>query len=133
MVPKGNDGRPDNPSSRHGGRVVLSLDVERHVRDSLRDRAAAAGVSMAEYLSNALAEPDRPYATSAAATAQPLAQISYRLAQVTQALDRGDVRAARADVDATKGIVAEALVALRKAHADEARVNDSRRSGGWTG
>ena len=52
MVPKGKRG---SKTQRHGGRVVLSLDVEPRVRDAFRERAAAAGVSMAEYLSNALA------------------------------------------------------------------------------
>ena len=51
--------KPEGTRARHGGRVVLSLDVEPRVRDALRDRATAAGVSMAEYIANAVARPER--------------------------------------------------------------------------
>ena len=119
--------------ARHGGRVVLSLDVDPSVRDALRDRAAAAGVSMAEYLANALAQPERSYDTAAANTAQPLAQVSYRLAQATQALDRADADAASEEIAAARRIVAESLVALRRRHAEEVRDADQPRRGGWSG
>jgi hypothetical protein len=134
MVPKG---RPDKDlavvSSRHGRRVVLSLDVDPRVRDALRDRAASAGVSMAEYLSNALAEPERSYATTAVEIVQPLAQVSYRLAQAIEALESGNVASARDDIFAAKRIVAEAMVPLRRKHAEEVRTNEPRRGGGWAG
>lgn len=134
MVPKGKSDRSsDSVHSRHGGRVVLSLDVESRVRDSLRDRAAAAGVSMAEFLSNALAEPERSYVTDAVEIARPLAQVSYRLAQVIQALERGDLALAKGDVEAARRIVAEAMIPLRRKHAEEVRANEPRRGGGWTG
>ena len=134
MVPKG---RPDKDSyavpSRHGGRVVLSLDVDPRVRDALRDRAASAGVSMAEYLSNALAEPERSYATTAVEIVQPLAQVSYRLAQAIEALESGNVAAAKHDIETAKRIVAEAMIPLRRKHAEEVRANEPRRGGGWAG
>ena len=134
MVPKGNRSTSaDKSQSRHGGRVVLSLDVEPHVRESLRQRAAGVGVSMAEFVSNALAEPERSYATDAAELAQPLAQISYHLAQLTQALGRGDLAAATADLEAAKRILTTAMMPLRRKHAEQVRANDPRRSGGWTG
>jgi len=134
MVPKGKSDRSsDSVHSRHGGRVVLSLDVESRVRDSLRDRAAAAGVSMAEYLSNALAEPERSYATTAVEIVQPLAQVSYRLAQAIEALESGNVASATDDIETAKRIVAEAMIPPRRKHAEEVRANERRRGGGWAG
>jgi len=135
MVPKGHASSKISKAvgNRHGGRVVLSLDVELRVRDALRERAASAGVSMAEYVSNALAEPERSYATSAVEIAQPLAQVSYRISQVVQALKRTDVDAAIVELDAAKQIVSDALVPLRRRHDQDVRVNDRRRGGGWTG
>ena len=134
MVPKGKSDRSsDSVHSRHGGRVVLSLDVESRVRDSLRDRAAAAGVSMAEYLSNALAEPERSYATTAVEIVQPLAQVSYRLAQAIEALASGNVASATDDIETAKRIVAEAMIPLRRKHSEEVRANEPRRGGGWAG
>jgi predicted nicotinamide N-methyase len=134
MVPKGNnDKSPEVSSARHGGRVVLSLDVEPHIRDSLRQRAAAAGVSMAEYLANALAEPERSYITNAVDIAQPLTRISYHLAQVVDALACSDLAAAKANLETAKRIVAEAMMPLRRRHAEEVRANEPRRGGGWAG
>ena len=134
MVPKG---RPDKDSdivhTRHGGRVVLSLDVDPRVRDALRDRAAAAGVSMAEYLSNALAEPERSYATTAVDIVQPLAQVAYRLGQAIESLEIGNVASAKDDIEMAKRIVAEAMIPLRRKHAEEVRANEPRRGGGWAG
>jgi hypothetical protein len=132
MVPKGNEETyAVQRSARHGGRVVLSLDVEAHVRDALRDRAATAGVSMAEYLGNAFAEPERAYNTTAVEIAQPLAQMSYLLAQAGQALERGDVGSAKNDIAAAKCIVAEAMIPLQRRHSADVRAADSRRGGGW--
>ncbi len=135
MVPLGKTSSKKRGSigNRHGGRVVLSLDVEARVRDELRERALLAGVSMAEYLGNALAQPERPYATAAAEIAQPLAQVSYRVAQAADALKRGDISAAMSELDATRRIVAEALIPLRRRHDEEIRANDRRRGGGWSG
>jgi len=135
MVPKGStfSSTQKRGGGRHGGRVVLSLDVEAHVRDALRERASAAGVSMAEYLGNALAEPERSYSTAAVEIAQPLTQLSYLLAQISQALDRGDVGAAITDVHAAGRIVADALVPLRHRHEQEVRENERRPGGGWMG
>lgn len=134
MVSK--DKRPPSSgsgSSRHGGRVVLSLDVEPNVRDALRGRAAASGVSMAEYLANAIVRPERSYATASAEIAQPLTQVSYRLAQAARALDREDVTTAATELDAARKIAAEAMASLCRRHAEETRGNDSRRGGGWNG
>lgn len=134
MVPKGNDkALAAQSSARHGGRVVLSLDVETHVRDALRDRAAHAGVSMAEYLSNALAEPERSYATTVTAIVEPLAQIAYRLGAAIDALERGDAGIAMDDLVAGKRIVAEAMIAFRRQHAEEVRSSEPRRGGSWAG
>jgi hypothetical protein len=88
---------------------------------------------MAEFLSNALAEPQRSYVTDAVEIAQPLAQVSYRLAQVIQALERGDLALAKGEVEAARRIVAEAMIPLRRKHAEEVRANEPRRGGGWTG
>lgn len=130
MVPKG---KRVSKTQRHGGRVVLSLDVEPRVRDALRERAAAAGVSMAEYLSNALAEPERLYATTAAEVAQPLAIASYHLRQALAALEGDDADRARSELQAAVRVIAAALKPLVRSHADEIRTADRRRAGGWTG
>jgi hypothetical protein len=135
MVPKGKTstkGR-NGGGKRHGGRVVLSLDVEAHVRDALRKRAALSGVSMAEYLCNAIAQPERSYATVTTEIAQPLVQVSYRIAQAADALKRGDVGAATSELHAAKQIVSSALVPLRRGHDDEVRASERRRGGGWNG
>lgn len=129
MVPKGKRGA----KPRHGNRVVLSLDVEAHVRDTFRERAAAAGVSMAEYLTNALAEPERLYATAAAEIAQPLTIISYHLGRALAALEGDDPGSARSEVQAAVRVVATALRPLERSHADEIRSVDRRRIGGWSG
>ena len=130
MVPKGKRG---TKTQRHGGRVVLSLDVEPRVREALRDRAAASGVSMAEYLSNALAEPERLYATAAAETSQPLTITAYHLRQALAALEDDDPDRARSELQAAVHVIAAALKPLERSHADEIRSIDRRRAGGWTG
>jgi len=124
---------PENTGTRHGGRVVLSLDVEPHVRDALRDRAAAAGVSMAEYLANALAQPERSYLTSAVDVAQPFAQISYYLAQAAQKLRSSNPNAAAVEIDLARRIVGEAMIAQRRQHSAEYSAQNTRRLGGWNG
>ncbi len=88
---------------------------------------------MAEYLANALAEPERSYATAAVEIAQPLAQVSYRLAQVECAVRDGNVDAALGEIRTARRIIADALVPLRRQHAEEVRLSDCRRGGGWTG
>jgi len=135
MVPKGKTGSQKRRGSgnRHGGRVVLSLDVEARVRDALRERAALAGVSMAEFIGNAIAQPERSYATPAAEIAQPLAQVSYRIAQTADAIRRGDVGAAISELDAARRLVSDALIPLRRQHDEEVRTDDRRRGGGWSG
>jgi len=135
MVPKGKTGskKRGGNGNRHGGRVVLSLDVDARVRGALRERAAMAGLSMAEYLGNALAQPERTYATAAVEIAQPLAQVSYRIAQAADALKRVDVSAATSELDAARRIASDALVPLRRQHDEEVRTNDRRRGGGWSG
>lgn len=135
MVPKGKtvSKKRESDGSRHGGRVVLSLDVEPRVRDALRERASFASVSMAEYLGNALAQPERAYATGAVEVAQPLAQVSYRISQALQDLERGDIVAATCELEAARRVVSEALIPLRRRHEEEVRGHDRRRGGGWTG
>lgn len=129
MVPKGKRGT----KPRHGDRVVLSLDVEPHVREALRERASSSGVSMAEYLSNALAEPERLYGTAAVAMAQPIAIISYHLSRALAALNAGDADVTRIELQIATRHVADALRPLERSHAEEIRSVDRRRAGGWTG
>lgn len=130
MVPKG---KRESKAQRHGGRVVLSLDVEPHVRDALRERAMLAGVSMAEYVSVALAQPSRSFATASTEIAQPLAQLSYRISRAQQAVAAGDHSAAAAELEFARRIVAEAMRPLATPHAEEVRSGDRRHAGGWSG
>jgi hypothetical protein len=131
MVPKG---KPiANRTSRHGGRVVLSLDVEPQVRDALRERAAASGVSMAEYLTNALALPDRLHATESAAQSEVLVRISYEIARARAAVAAGENDALVSALESTRTTVADALRPLARTHAEEVRSLDRRRAGGWSG
>jgi len=130
MVPKG---IRVSSTQRHGGRVVLSLDVKPRVRDALRERAAAAGVSMAEYVSVALAQPDRVFATASVEMAQPLAQLSYRISRAQEAAAAGDHSTVAAELELAQRIAAKAMRPLVAPHADEARSGDRRRAGGWSG
>ncbi len=130
MVPKG---KRSSKSKRHGGRVVLSLDVEEHVREALRERAAASGVSMAEYLANALAIPDRLYATASAEQAQALARISYETARACAAVVSADYETISSALETMRRIIADALHPLARSHAEEVRSVDRRRAGGWSG
>ena len=129
MVPKGKRVN----TKRHGGRVVLSLDVEPRVRDAIRERAALAGVSMAEYISNAVAWPARSFATAAAEIAVPLTMLSYRIARAREALRTGDAAALSRELDDARRDVAEALRPLARPHAEEIRQRDRRRTEGWSG
>ena len=129
MVPKGKR----LITTRHGGRVVLSLDVEPKVRETLRERAALAGVSMAEYVSVALAQPNRAFATASAEIAQPLVQLSYRISRARQGAAAGDCSAVAAELDLARRIAAEAMRPLVAPHAEEVRSGDRRRAGGWSG
>jgi uncharacterized protein (DUF885 family) len=129
MVPKGKRVN----TKRHGGRVVLSLDVEPRVRDAIRERAALAGVSMAEYISNAVARPARSFATAAAEIAVPLAMLSYRIARAREALRTDDAAALSRELHDAQRDVAEALRPLAMPHAEELRQRDRRRTGGWSG
>jgi hypothetical protein len=130
MVPKGKQGQK---TQRHGGRVVLSLDVEPRVRDALRERAALAGVSMGESVSVALAQPERAFATTSAQIAQPIAQLSYRISRAQQEAAAGDHLAVAAELESAKRIAAEAMRPLADPHAEEVRSGDRRRTGGWSG
>lgn len=130
MVPKG---KRIKKGSRHGGRVALSLDVEPDVREALRERAAASGVSMAEYLTNALANPERLYATQSAAQARALARVSYEIARARSALASADSAALASALEAARIIIAEALRPLSASHAEEVQSLDRRRAGGWSG
>lgn len=130
MVPKGKRGPK---KQRHGGRVVLSLDVEPSVRDALRERAALAGVSMAEYVSVALAQPNRVFATAVAEIAQPLVQVSYRISRAQEAAAAGDHSTVAAELESARRVAAEAMRPLATPHAEEVRSSDRRRAGGWSG
>ena len=130
MVPKGKRG---SKTQRHGGRVVLSLDVEPRVRDALRERAALAGVSMAEYVSVALAQPERAFATRSVEMAQPIAQLSYRISRAQQAAAAGDHSTAAAELELARHIAADAMRPLAAPHAEEVCSGDRRHAGGWSG
>lgn len=130
MVPKG---KRESKKQRHGGRVVLSLDVEHRVREALRERAASAGVSMAEYVSVALTQPNRAFATASAEMAQPLAQLSHRISRALQAAATGDRSSVAVELELARRIAAEAMRPLAAPHAEEARSGDRRRAGGWSG
>lgn len=130
MVPKGKLG---SKTQRHGGRVVLSLDVEPHVREALRERAEAAGVSMAEYFRNAIAEPERLYATNPAQIARPLAIVSYHVSRALIAVEGNDLSYALDELRVARGAIAGALRPLERAHAEEIQSLDRRRAGGWKG
>lgn len=119
------------PAQRHGGRIVLSLSVPPEVRDAVRARAAAAGVSMAAYLANAIARPERTYATASAETAQPLTQAGYRIVRALAALEADDHDATRAMLVEAQRILAHALLPLAREHDREVRLSDS--AGAWTG
>ncbi|MHB8704843.1 MAG: hypothetical protein ACYC8W_12050 [Candidatus Tyrphobacter sp.] len=112
---------------------MLSLDVKPRVRDALRERAAAAGVSMAEYVSVALAQPGRAFATTSAEMVQPLAQISYLVSRAQQAAAAGDHSSVTAQLESARRIAAEAMRPLAALHAEEVRAGDRRRAGGWGG
>lgn len=129
MVPKGKRSK----TTRHGGRVVLSLDVEPEVRDALRERAAAAGVSMAEYVSVAIAQPERSFSTASAEIAQPLTALSYRIARAQAALSAGETDAVARELSDAQRDAAEALRPLSVSHIEEVRERDRRRVGGWSG
>jgi hypothetical protein len=129
MVPKGKRLK----TSRHGGRVVLSLDVEPQVRDALRERATAAGVSMAEYVSVAIARTERVFATASVEIAQPLALLSYRVSRARQSVAAGEQKMAAVELDEARRILAEAMRPLALSHAEEVRARDRRRTGGWSG
>ena len=131
MVPKGK--RSSTYGSRHGGRVVLSLDVEPHVRDALRERAAASGVSMAEYLANALAEPDRLFATPSASSAQVLAQLSYEIARAREGAVAAENAGLVLALDKMRSVIVDALRPLSQFHREEVHALDRRRAGGWSG
>jgi hypothetical protein len=118
---------------RHGDRVVLSLDVEPHVRNAIRDRASQAGVSMAAYLTNALALPERSFDTAAAEIAQPLAILSYRIARAQSAFRANDAAALIRELDGAQRVVAEALRSLARDHSDEEAQRNRCRAGGWSG
>ncbi len=120
-------------TKRHGGRVVLSLDVEPRVRDAIRERASLIGVSMAEYITNAVAIPERSFMTAAAEIAQPLTVLSYKISRARELLRSGDSLALGLELEDALRIVAEALLPLAAPHAEEVRRLDRRRAGGWRG
>ena len=131
MVPKGK--RSATLGNRHGGRVALSLDVESEVRDALRERAAASGVSMAEYVANAIATPVRLFATPSAAQAEILVRLSYEIARARIAIASRDNKALAASLESARVILADALRPLSQSHGDEIHSLDRRRAGGWSG
>jgi hypothetical protein len=126
-------GGETHKGSRHGGRVSLSVAVPPEVRNALRDRANALGVSLAEYITNAFAQPQRLYDTAALKQAKPLTDIDYRLRQLVAALHRGDISGARSFADEIAQIVQTAVTPLARQHRTEISADDDRIAGGWHG
>ena len=123
--PKGHDeSATPTKRSHHGTRVVLSIDLERDARDALRERAAAAGVSLTAYVRNAIALPERAYQTSAADLARPLMDISAALAQLRRILVAHGNPEALAALDAARHVLAQALFPLSRQHDAEVRANE---------
>jgi hypothetical protein len=128
MAPKGGTMKRKQPkTTRHGGRVVLSLDVEPSARDALREKAAAAGVSMAEYFTNAIAQPEQcTFRTDAAEIGRPLIRVSDHQRRALEMLKRGDVDAAVAELEAMRAVIHDALTPLARRHQEEVRANERR-------
>lgn len=126
-------GQPIRVGSRSGGRVMLSVAILPEVRQALHARAAAAGVSIAEYVANAIAEPGRIFATEPAAIAKPLSDLSYRLSQIKHATDRNDSDALHLHLNASIEIVSKALLPLGREHMESVHERDERLAGGWHG
>jgi hypothetical protein len=87
---------------------------------------------MAQFLKNALAEPERSYVTEASTLAQPLTKIAYQLARIGQSIAEGDPEAATAEVLLAQRLAADALLPLRRQHEAEVRRSERCRSG-WSG
>jgi hypothetical protein len=102
-----------------GGRRDKTVWLREEVYVELARRARAAGVPFGIYIQNALLKMRAPL-PPAAEIAAPLAQVSYRLAQIADSLDGNDLGAARSDLVGARQIIAEALVPLRRDHAREA-------------
>lgn len=111
---------------KRDGHVVWVRDETYAV---LNARAQRAGVSVAQLIAAAVEPP--PYVTASAEIAIPLAQVSYRLAQIEAELEHNDVVAARVETAAARGIVADALRPLRRSHARETRAIEDVRPGDW--
>ncbi len=99
--------------------------------DALQERSERAGVSMSAFVENAIVRLRTPLPT-AARIAAPLASVGYRLAQIADALDSGNVDSARADLAAARRIIVEALRPLVREHASEAR-DVARHGDDWSG
>lgn len=108
-----------------------SVWIRADIHAELVRRAGASGVALGEYVANALLERKTPLPAMAHVVA-PLGQVSYRLIQIAEALDRGDVIAAKSDVETARRIIAQALLPLRRQHAQE--VHELHRHGEeWSG
>lgn len=88
---------------------------------------------MAEFLRNAIAEPEKLYMTNAAQIARPMTAISYHVNRALAALADGAVGEAMSQLEAARRAMAEFLRPLERAHSDEIHERDRRRAGGWTG
>lgn len=88
---------------------------------------------MPDYIANAFAQPERLYSTDAVAVVKPLSDVSYRLAQMKQAIERDDADAVRLHLYASMRIVSDALLPLCRSHVEQIHERDERLGGGWRG
>jgi hypothetical protein len=114
-----------------GGRRDKTVWLREEVYVELARRARAAGVPFGTYIQNALLKMRAPLRPSAEIAA-PLAQVSYRLAQIVDSLDANDLAAARSDLEGARQILAQALLPLHREHSRKAR-GLSYHDEGWTG
>jgi len=113
--------------------VVLALDVEPEVRESLRNRARSLGVSLTEYMRALAAGNAAPHHVSLARIAQPLAAVAYRLSLIAEARAHGDHDALDKEIMAARTIVVDSLAVLAKEHASEGRRVERNRPNPWEG
>jgi hypothetical protein len=106
----------ESAEDRRGGKTVW---LRREVYVELARCALSAGVPFGAYIENALLKMRAPL-PPAAIVALPLAQVSHRLAQISESLDANDDYAVRANLLGARDIIAQALIAIRQECAREA-------------
>jgi hypothetical protein len=123
--------RDVSPKSAEDRRLGKTIWLRREVYVELARRARTAGVTFGAYIENALLKMRTPLAPTAM-IATPLAQVSHRLAQITESLDSNDFGAVRTGLIGARDIIAQALLPLRRDYAREA-CDLARHDDDWTG